>query len=272
MKDLPELWKLVSGMRFWQPPSTLDDADPSIPTLPLFSPADDGTITATLSQTLGDVTLTATAKVATAGALAQTLGTLTSTATAKIATSAVLAQTLSDATLAGVMKNGIAAVVTQTLGTATITATAALGIRGTLTQTLGTLTLAGTGTVSQPGVISASLSQTLGDVTATATAKVGTGATLAQTLGLTLSATGTVSQPAGQPSVTPPTTSHGVVWAPKRRRPQKFIGVPDDPTPVKRVARLAVTLDGAELKAVARLTPIALRNQWIASILARPMH
>lgn len=145
------------------------------------------TVSGTLTKTLGALTSAVTGTVLDQAALTQTLGALTLAGTAQAIDSAALAQTLAPVTLAGTGITIVSATLSQTLGALTSVATGTVAVSGTASPTLGALTSAATGTVS----VSGSLAQTLEAVTATATGGPVDSATLSQTLGaLTLTATG----------------------------------------------------------------------------------
>jgi hypothetical protein len=174
-----------------------------------------------LSATLGTLTLSATATNRFTGSLTSTLGTLTVSASATSVNnpSGTLAATLGAVTLSGAATattpGNAAGSLSATLGTlaASATATSRNNPAGTLAATLGALTASASAT-STGGASSASLSSTLGALTLSASATitgVPSSASLAATLGtLTVSAAATSSGPAGTASGTLAATLGGL--------------------------------------------------------------
>lgn len=107
-------------------------------------------ITATVSQTLGAVTLVSAATNAATSSLALTIGSVTLTAAAKVATRADLAGTLGAVTLAGDADVTIAAALAQTLGAITLSGQSIGGRVADFAQALGNVGLSANATVSQP--------------------------------------------------------------------------------------------------------------------------
>lgn len=103
------------------------------------------------------------------GTLSQTLDNVTSSATGTVLLQGTLSRSLDAATLLadGVLVSPVVGELDKTLGTLVSTATGTVLIQGTLSQTLDATTLASTGELTQPG--SGTLSQTLGNATLSAT-------------------------------------------------------------------------------------------------------
>jgi len=211
-----------------------------------------GEITATLTQTLGSMTLQAAAQVRVNGRLIQTLGDMTLQAGAAARISARLQQTLGALTLAAhATQGGITASLTGTLGNTTLAATARLQTGARLEQTLGNLTVAGQARVD----IRAALAATLGNLTLeAATQPGGREAQLTATLGdLTLSAAVDTGYEA--PAVDTPATGGGVLPVRYRNRLKPPTTQPQ--TPVELVARITEEPDQAFL--TVEILPMVVR-------------
>lgn len=137
--------------------------------------------TATLSKTLGDVTLSSAATSDIAGTLSKTLGALTTTADASTTLSADLTKTLDALTTTADASVDVVGTASNTLAAATLSADASVDVVGTASNTLADTTLSADGTVADPPVL-ADLSATLGSVTLTADGVTEIAATATPTL------------------------------------------------------------------------------------------
>lgn len=148
-----------------------------------------GGINAALSQTLGDLSGSASGQLLISGGVGATLGALTSAAAGQLPIAAALSQSLGSLSLTATGQLPIVGSLGQTLGGLSSSATGTLGnaLTGALSQTLGALTVSAAGTLP----INAALSQTLGTLTVVGAGVVPIVAQTAQTLGaLTLASTG----------------------------------------------------------------------------------
>jgi hypothetical protein len=234
----------------WQ---TLLAQDPTEPPFEIEDAVVGGGITADLSQTLGDVTLSATASNAIAANSAQTLGavTLSSGATHPItADSSVSLDALGLSSAAAVaIKGDLAA----TLGDLTVASASSSAIAASLAQELGAVTLASEASSGQG--ITADLQQTLGDIALASAGTVAIEASYNSTLdAITLSADATVSQPAEAPTVQAGRARGQIVK--RRRKPRFTVFEPErqrDRTPAPISAGLSMTLGDVGLLAEATI-------------------
>lgn len=111
----------------------------------LFIAFSSGSITGTLSATLSDVTLSATAQLKIAGTLSATLANATLAAIGQLKIAGTLAATLGDTTLSSTGQLKIAGSLNATLGDVTLAGLGVIKINGTVNVTLGDVTLAATG-------------------------------------------------------------------------------------------------------------------------------
>jgi hypothetical protein len=196
-KSVEDSWQLFAPRSIWVPVSaggggisatltqTLADAT--------VSSASTLAIKGTVSQTLADATTTATGTLALKGATTQTLAdaTLAATGALAVTTAGVLSATLAAATVVSTGTVALKAAVTQTLEAATLASSATLAIKGTTSQTLADATLSAQGTAQ--AVTTGTLSATLADATVAAAAKLAIAAYSAPTLAdATLVATATM--------------------------------------------------------------------------------
>lgn len=173
--------------------------------------------TASLSATLGAVTLsgsaTVVAPVASNANLTQALDAITlsgaATAAAAGASNATLSQSIASVTLSGAATSAApgssTGALSQTIGAVGLSGAATAGaagtVTGTLNATLAAVTLSGAATSAAPGNTTASMSQTIGGMTLSSVVTVttaGTVATMSATLdAITLSGAATHTAPSG---------------------------------------------------------------------------
>lgn len=149
-------------------------------------------ISATLTQTLANATVSAASTLALKGAVSQTLANATTTATGTLALKGTTTQTLADATLAatGSLQVAGSGVLAATLADASAAATGTVALKATTAQTLDAATVSATGTVAVTGT----LTKTLADASLAATSTLALKAATSQTLAdATLSAAGVLA-------------------------------------------------------------------------------
>lgn len=151
-----------------------------------------GTITGTLSKTLGAMTASAAGTVRVSGSATRTMAAATLTAAGTVRVTGQASRTLSAMTLAAAGAVRASGALTATMGAATLSASGVVGstpIAGAANITLGAMTAAGTGAVSVSGALSA----TLGSMALAAAGGVRASGALSATLGgMTLAAAGGV--------------------------------------------------------------------------------
>lgn len=128
-------------------------------------------ITGTCSQTLGALTVVGSATATDSGSLNQTLGAISISASGAVAVQSSLSQALGALSVSASGTVAVQATSSETLGELTASASAAVEVQAQLSQTLEALSLDGTATVTGGG-ISATLDETLDplQISATATA------------------------------------------------------------------------------------------------------
>lgn len=227
-------------------------------------------LTADFAQTLGALTSSATASVATEADLAQSLGAVSLSAAAVAKLAAAAENTLGAVVATGAAGAVVAAAFSQTLGAVTLSAAGTLseGRTAELSLALGEVLLASAGASAIAGALSLTLDQV--QVSAEADSAAPRAADLAQALGsVGLSADATVAQPEAPQASTG--RNRGVVWKKGRRKPS-FIGVPDEPqrqqprkAPPRR-ASLQITLGriGCGSDASLGINPAVLRRRRVA--------
>jgi len=181
--------------------------------VPSFKPwAGAAAITGTLTQTLGDVSISAAGELDIEATLSQTLGDDTLSATGELDIEGTLAQTLGGVSISAAGELDIEGTLAQTLGGVSISAAGELDIAGALTQTLADDALSATGELD----IAGTLTQTLGGVSISAAGELDIAGTAAITLAdLVLAAVATLSTTTVSGSVSGPGSAVNTVIGPR---------------------------------------------------------
>lgn len=147
-----------------------------------FTPDISAAVTGTISETLSDVTISASGVVPYTGTIIQTLANVTSTASGTLTVLGSISETLDSTTsaISGQVGLTVTGTISETLDNFTSTSSGILTVTGTVVETLGNTTSVTSGTILTTGTIS----ETLEDFTSAISGIVAGG--IFGTIGITL--------------------------------------------------------------------------------------